>query len=120
MPDPAETSELVPTRLALHAVAELVLAGSQHHASGSIRLRVTPNGFATVGLPSLRVVGTDLLAPDDLLHPIVGTARGLGGAIGVGAGRPGGGYGGGSGGGAAAPLVVGGAAPRHIADAFAL
>ncbi|HEY3259691.1 MAG TPA: hypothetical protein VGJ95_05385 [Pseudonocardiaceae bacterium] len=52
---------LVRTRLALHAVAELVLAGPQYRRSASIRLRVTPGGFGTVGEPDLRVAGAFLV-----------------------------------------------------------
>ncbi len=51
------------TRRALHGVAELVLAGPQHAASGTIRLRVVPGGFATVADPDLRVEGTRLVHP---------------------------------------------------------
>ena len=79
---------LVTTRHALHAVAELVLAGPQHAASGTIRLRVTPGGFGTVAAPSLRVEGGDLVAAA-VRVPIAGsTARALGTAVGVAAGRP--------------------------------
>ncbi|GAB3764876.1 hypothetical protein FB382_000824 [Nocardioides ginsengisegetis] len=49
------------TRLSLHAVAELLLAGPQHVVSGTIRLRVTPGGFGTVAEPSVRVEGTSLV-----------------------------------------------------------
>jgi hypothetical protein len=53
---------LVTTRRALHAVAELVLAGPQYAASGTIRLRVVPGGFATVAAPDLRVEGAEVVA----------------------------------------------------------
>ncbi|HSV64754.1 MAG TPA: hypothetical protein VLJ59_02450 [Mycobacteriales bacterium] len=52
---------LVRTRLALHAVAELVLAGPQYRASGTIRLRVCPGGFETEAEPRLRVDGPELV-----------------------------------------------------------
>jgi hypothetical protein len=39
----------------LHGLAELVLAGPQYRRSGTIRLRVTPTGFATVAAPDVRV-----------------------------------------------------------------
>lgn len=55
-------SNAVPTRLSLHAVAELLLAGPQYDASGTLRLRVTPSGFATVADPQLAVVGVALTA----------------------------------------------------------
>ena len=51
-----------PTRRALHAVAELVLAGPQHRTSGHIRLTVTPTGFRTFAEPDLRVDGVELVA----------------------------------------------------------
>jgi hypothetical protein len=55
-------TDLVPTRLSLHAVAELLLAGPQYDASGTIRLRVSPGGFSTVADPQLAVVGVALMA----------------------------------------------------------
>jgi len=36
------------TRSSLHAVAEWLLAGPQHAGTGTIRLKVTPGGFATL------------------------------------------------------------------------
>src|SRR5689334_20291622 len=53
---------LTTTRRALHAVAELVLAGPQYRQSGTIRLRITPGGFGTVAAPDLRVDGAGLVA----------------------------------------------------------
>ena len=50
------------TRRALHAVAELVLAGPQYAANAKIRLRITPNGFATVRSPDVRVDGTAVIS----------------------------------------------------------
>jgi len=50
-------TDLTPTRLSLHAVAELLLAGPQYAASGTIRLQVTSGGFGTVQEPELSVVG---------------------------------------------------------------
>jgi hypothetical protein len=49
------TSTLVTTRQALHAVAELVLAGPQYRAHGDIRLQVTPGGLTTVVGPQVRM-----------------------------------------------------------------
>jgi hypothetical protein len=77
-----------PTRRALHAVAELVLAGPQHRASNTVRLRVIAGGFATIAAPDVRVVGTDLVCADRRV-PIDGqTPRSLAEAIGVDAGGP--------------------------------
>ncbi|GAA1113739.1 hypothetical protein [Kitasatospora arboriphila] len=53
----------VRTRRALHAVAELVLAGLQFRTSGTIRLRASLGGFATRAEPNVQVVGADLVAP---------------------------------------------------------
>ncbi|MCW2784181.1 MAG: hypothetical protein JWP74_698 [Marmoricola sp.] len=52
------------SRRALHGVAELLLAGPQHAASGTITLRPTPSGFATTRLPDHRLVGTDVVVGD--------------------------------------------------------
>ncbi len=49
---------LVATRRALHGVAELVLAGPQHAAVDTVRLRVVPGGLATSQAePPTRMVG---------------------------------------------------------------
>lgn len=53
--------ELAMTRRSLHAVAELVLAGPQYRATGKLRLRVVPGGFATVLAPELRAIGTGVV-----------------------------------------------------------
>lgn len=50
-------SDLVPTRRSLHGVAELLLAGPQHAASGTIRLIPAPGGFATIAAPAVRIEG---------------------------------------------------------------
>lgn len=70
------------TRLALHGVAELVLAGPQYAESQDIRLRVTPGGFGTVATPDLRVAGVELITPTVAL-PLGGTFAGLARAAGV-------------------------------------
>lgn len=54
-------ADLETTRRALHAVAELLVAGPQYEMSGTIKLRVSPGGFGTVAEPDARVAGTDLL-----------------------------------------------------------
>jgi hypothetical protein len=64
-PDPATlATDLAKTRRSLHAVAELVLAGPQYRRSGTIRLRVTPGGLATVTDPEVRVDGVRLVTGD--------------------------------------------------------
>jgi hypothetical protein len=70
------------TRLALHGVAELVLAGPQYADSHDIKLRVTPGGFGTVAAPDLRVDGLELVTPTARL-PLGGTFVGLARAAGV-------------------------------------
>jgi hypothetical protein len=84
------------TRRSLHAVAELLLAGPQHRTDGTIRLRVTPGGFAGAA-SGLRVDGGELVTPDGARVPLVGTCREIGAAAGVDAGAPVGVYGDGSG-----------------------
>ncbi len=84
-----DTAAIERTRRALHAVAENVLAGPQYRASGTIRLRVVPGGFATVREPDLRVEGAELVLPDRRL-PIGGaTSAALAGVLGVEAAPPG-------------------------------
>ena len=53
-------SDLVTTRLSLHAVAELLLAGPQFQQSRTIKLRATPGGFGTVAEPDARIEGNRL------------------------------------------------------------
>jgi hypothetical protein len=85
--------ELAVTRRSLHAVAELVLAGPQYRATGKLRLRVVPGGFATVLVPELRTVGTGVVGDGGAAIPIDGhTARAIGAELGVLAGRPEGAY----------------------------
>jgi len=50
-------SDLVNTRRSLHAVAELLLAGPQYRACGTIKLTVTPSGFATIREPVAELTG---------------------------------------------------------------
>ncbi len=47
----SRSESLTDTRRSLHAVAEQLLAGPQHRAIGSIRLRVDGEGFATAEMP---------------------------------------------------------------------
>jgi hypothetical protein len=79
--DPTDPQTFVDTRRSLHAVAELVLAGPQHAAYGTIRLRVLPGGFGGVSLP-VRVEGHDLVW-DGGRMPLGGTCRDLAAAAGL-------------------------------------
>ena len=54
-------TDLEPTRLSLHAVAELLVAGPQKRESDTVRLRPVAGGFATVKSPEASVVGGDLV-----------------------------------------------------------
>lgn len=110
--------DLPRTRAALHAVSELVLAGPQHRASGTIQLRVSPGGFRTWAEPALAVVGTDLVA-HGAAFPISGrTARELAALVDVVAGVPFGVYADGSGVGLDDQLIVDAAAAAQIAEAY--
>ena len=71
-----DSQRLERTRLALHGVAELVLAGPQYAESHTIRLRVTPGGFGTVATPDLRVDHLELVTATSRL-PLGGTFAGL-------------------------------------------
>lgn len=114
------TSDLARTRTALHAVAELVLAGPQYRASGTIKLHVSTGGFRTWAEPALSVVGTDLAAKG-VQMPISGrTARELADAAGVDAGAPADLYGDGSGARVDDELVLDAPAAERITGALAL
>ena len=54
-PIPPTMTDQDTTRVSLHAVAEYLLAGPQYKQHQTIRLRVTPGGFATITGPDLRV-----------------------------------------------------------------
>ncbi|MEO7068916.1 MAG: hypothetical protein ABI131_00325 [Nostocoides sp.] len=82
-----DAQTLQATRRSLHAVAELVLAGPQDAAYGTIRLRVVPGGFAGVSL-SVRVEGRDLVW-DGGRRPLGGSCHELASAAGLEAVAPG-------------------------------
>lgn len=52
-----DAQKLMTSRRTLHAAAELLLAGPQYRDSGTIRLCVTPQGFATTSSPEVSVSG---------------------------------------------------------------
>lgn len=54
-----------------HGLAELLLAGPQYRRSGTIRLRVTPSGFATVAAPDVQAEA-DALVVDGRPIPYAG------------------------------------------------
>ncbi|MDH6140434.1 MULTISPECIES: hypothetical protein [Kitasatospora] len=92
-----DIESLARTRRALHAVAELVMAGPQFRSSGTIRLRAALGGFATVAEPNVQVVAADLVVPGQRLFLERTSCAALGAAIGVVPGAPEGLYQGGSG-----------------------
>lgn len=108
--------ELVATREALHGVAELLIAGPQHRAHGTIRLRVTPGGFGGVKSP-VRVEGAELVW-DGGRAPLTGTCRDLATAAGIDIGRPEGVYTDTSALAADHPLAADPAAAKVICDWF--
>ena len=78
---------LVATRKSLHGAAELLLAGPQYRAHGTIKLHVTPGGFGAVAAPP-RVAGGDLVWPEGRVA-LAGSCRDLAALIGVDAAPPG-------------------------------
>jgi len=76
-------SRLPSSRRALHGVAELVLAGPQHAATGEISLRAVPGGFGTTHTPDLQVVGTDVVGPDATVAINGQTPGSLAAALGI-------------------------------------
>jgi hypothetical protein len=57
------TEELSNTRRALHAVAELLIAGPQYVATGDIRLMASSMGFVGRTWTTTGISGTDLITP---------------------------------------------------------
>jgi len=111
---------LAATRRCLHAVAELVLAGPQYRATGRLRLRVVPGGFATAFQPDVRVHGSRVIAADRESEIGGQTARTLGERLGLVAGGPGDAYADGPGIGIDEPLALRPADAATILDALTL
>jgi hypothetical protein len=85
------------SRRALHAIAELVLAGPQYRRSGTIRLQVVENGVVTVAAPGLgiqvgdgvlRIAGSEFRIEADADALVTTTCTALAVAAGVEAGAP--------------------------------
>src|SRR5690349_9355159 len=74
------------TRRQLHGVAELLIAGPQYRAHGTIRLTVRPAGFGGVVLP-ISVEGAELVWPGGRA-PLEGAVSDLARAAGVEPGPP--------------------------------
>jgi hypothetical protein len=108
---------LIATRRSLHAVAERLLAGPEHRATGEIRLAVTPGGFGQYR-GSLRVEGAELVG-DGRRVPLRGTVAEVAAALGVEPGEPAGVYAEHADLGADEPLAVHPDAAALLADWFA-
>jgi hypothetical protein len=76
------------TRRALHGIAEQVLAGPQYRRSGTIRLRVTADGIATVSEPAVQLTSRQVSGPTGSAPLTGATCAGLAAAIGVDVGAP--------------------------------
>lgn len=109
----------VRTRLSLHAVAELLLAGPQYVESGTIHLRATPGGFGDVSAPNARVEGIELVAGENRM-PLVGTIATVGEQLDLQPRTLDDVYSGGPGLGAEHELQVDPTCAVEIADAFAV
>jgi hypothetical protein len=116
--DAFEPDTLAETRRALHAVAELVLAGPQYRRTGTIRLRVVNGGFATTREPAVAVEGAELVAEGVRLGVSERTCAELAAALGVEAGKPEDLYKDGSGVRADEVLKADSAAAHHLAECF--
>ncbi len=101
-------ADLAVTRRSLHGVAELLLAGPQYQATGTLRLAVVPGGFGTTREPWLLVDGVRVSAGAGVVIADIDgrTPRELGAELGVPAGPPAGAYADGSGVGLDDPLTV--------------
>ena len=113
----AET--LIATRRALHGVAELLLAGPQYRASGTIRLRVEPGGFGTVADPPVLVDGDHLVRGGLRLALAGATYADIGARAGLDAGAPVGLYHDGSGAAPDDPVHLDPEAAAYLASCFA-
>jgi len=80
--------DLAPTRRALHGIAELLLAGPQYRAAGTIRLLATGTGFRTFTDPDTRVDGTDLVVAGQRFPADGQTCARLAAAAGIEPGAP--------------------------------
>jgi hypothetical protein len=108
------------TRRSLHGVAELLMAGPQYRASGTIRLRTRSGGFGTVAPPDVRVDGGDLVV-DGKRFALNGTSvAALAARTGLDAGPPEGLYHDHAEVGSDEPLEVDPVAASKLAEAFAV
>lgn len=113
-----DSQELVATRQSLHGVAELLIAGPQHRAHGTIRLKATGDGFGGAVSP-VRVAGSELVWEGGRA-PLTGTYRELAAAAGIDVGAPVGVYSDTTGMDPDAALTVDPASAKVICDWFVL
>ncbi|MBY8855645.1 hypothetical protein K7711_04075 [Nocardia sp. CA2R105] len=114
-----DPKEYLRTLRSLHGVAELLLAGPQYRASGTIRLAAAPGGFATTAAPRLAVAGDVLSADGAEVGALSGsTYAALAATAGVSAEPPRGVYADGSGVAPQDTIEVDPACARVIAAAF--
>ncbi len=118
--DQAAVAALVRTRQTLHGIAECLLAGPEHRATGEIALRVTADGIATTAGPELRLAGADLVGSDGRRVAAAGTFAEAADALGVTFGKPDIGYPDGSGVSAADEIVLEVEHLGRITDWYAL
>lgn len=76
------------TRVSLHGIAELLLAGPQYRQHGTIRLRVLPAAIATIAAPDLRADHLSVRTADTSVEVRGATYAELGSRLGVVAGAP--------------------------------
>jgi hypothetical protein len=88
VPTAADPTALITTRCSLHGIAECLLAGPEHRATGEIALRLTEDGFATTSGPALRLDGDQILTGDGRGVPTRGSFADVAAALGVEFGRP--------------------------------
>jgi hypothetical protein len=81
-------TSLSTTRRSLHGVAELLLAGPQHRASGEIALRVTEAGFATSAEPDLHFDGRAVVSAQHRIEVAGLSYADIAAELGVVAGEP--------------------------------
>ncbi|MEV5719123.1 hypothetical protein AB0L41_34990 [Amycolatopsis mediterranei] len=108
-----------PTRRSLHGVAELLLAGPQHRATGRIDLSVVDGGFATAAEPALRVEGDELVAGSARVRLTGRTYTDVAAEVGLEAGEPAGVYSGGPGIRPGEPIVFAADTLNLLLQAFA-
>jgi hypothetical protein len=104
----------------LHGAAELLLAGPQHRAQGTIRLRVDAVGIATTAGPDRHIDGGTLVAGDRRIRLAGTTYAGAGAAAGIEAGAPAGVYHEGSGLAPEDPVDIDPVAGAYLVDRLAL